>query len=167
LHIKDKILIEVAKSEWLYKAAKTVSPNNHDDLAQYILLLLCEMSEEKLFKLHNEGYLKLFCIKVMWKQSTSPRQEFFKQVQSCGLFDVEDIDVYFDDTLQVVIEKENQLLTIENVVSKNQWYEREIFSKWANGESARAIHRQTKISLREILRVIKSIKEQIKNEYDK
>lgn len=161
MHIKESILIEVAKSEWLYKAAKTVSPNNHDDLAQYILLLLCEMSEEKLFKLHNEGYLKLFCIKVMWKQSTSPRQQFFKQVQSCGLFDVDSFEIEFIDTLEEKIEQEQQLQRIEKIVGQNRWYEREIFRLWSSGESARSIHRQTKISLREVLNVIKTIKRQI------
>lgn len=161
MHIKETILIEVAKSEWLYKASKTVSPLHHDDLAQHILLMLCEMSEEKLLKLHNEGYLKLFCIKVMWKQSTAPRQQFFKQVQSCALYDVDSFEIEFKDTLNDSIEKEMKLQSIEKIVAQNRWYEREIFTMWANGESARSIHRQTKISLREVLKVIKNIKQQI------
>lgn len=161
MHIKDKILIEVATSEWLYKASKTVSPNHFDDLAQHILLVLCEMSEEKLLKIYNEGYLKLFCIKVMWKQSTSPRQQFFKQVQSCGLFDVDSFEIEFIDTLEEKIEQEQQLQRIEKIVGQNRWYEREIFRLWSSGESARSIHRQTKISLREVLNVIKTIKRQI------
>ena len=161
MHIKDKILIEVAMSDWLYKASKTVSPNHFDDLAQHILLVLCEMSEEKLLKIYNEGYLKLFCIKVMWKQSTSPRQQFFKQVQSCGLFDVDSFEIEFIDTLEEKIEQEQQLQRIEKIVGQNRWYEREIFRLWSSGESARSIHRQTKISLREVLNVIKTIKRQI------
>ena len=64
------------------------------------------------------------------------------------------------------ITKEMQLNTIEKVVNKNNWYEREIFTQWASGSSAREIHRQTKISLREVLRVIKEVKEQIRNEYN-
>jgi len=161
LHIKDKILIEVATSDWLYKASKTVSPYHFDDLAQHILLVLCEMSEEKLLKIYNEGYLKLFCIKVMWKQSTSPRQQFFKQMQSCGLFDVDSFEIEFLDTLEEKIEQEEQLQRIEKIVGQNRWYEREIFRLWSSGESARSIHRQTKISLREVLNVIKTIKRQI------
>lgn len=161
MHIKDKILIEVATSDWLYKASKTVSPYHFDDLSQHILLVLCEMSEEKLLKIYNEGYLKLFCIKVMWKQSTSPRQQFFKQVQSCGLFDVDSFEIEFIDTLEEKIEQEQQLQRIEKIVAQNRWYEREIFRLWSSGESARSIHRQTKISLREVLNVIKTIKRQI------
>lgn len=166
MQIKDKILIEVATSEWLKKAAKTVSRTNYDDLSQHLLLILCEMNEDKLIKLYNDGYLKLFCIKVMWKQSTAPRQEFFKQVKTTGDFDVYEIDLMANETIEEVIEKENKLNTIDKVVSKNQWYEREIFNQWANGESARSIHRKTKISLREILKVINNVKKQITNEYE-
>lgn len=166
MQIKDKILIEVATSEWLKKAAKTVSQNNHDDLSQHLLLILCEMREDKLVKLYNDGYLKLFCIKVMWKQSTAPRQEFYKQVKTTGDFDVYEIDLMSNETIDEVIEKENKLNTIEKVVSLNQWYEREIFNQWANGESARSIHRKTKISLREILKVIKNVKNQINKVYE-
>lgn len=166
MHIKDTILIEVAKSDWLKKASKTIAPLLHEDLKQHLLLILCEMPEEKLVKLQNDGYLKLFCIKIMWSQSTQPRQEFFNLYKPIGLYDIQEINVKFEDTLYQVLDKEEKHRLIEKVVSKNHWYEREIFNRWASGESARSIHRQTKIALREVLRVIKSIKEQIKNEYN-
>jgi hypothetical protein len=60
LHIKNNILIEVAKSEWLYKASKTISPLFHDDLAQHLLLILCEMPEDKLIVLHQNNVVAKF-----------------------------------------------------------------------------------------------------------
>ena len=166
MHIKDKILIEVAKSEWLYKASKTISPLFHDDLAQHLLLILCEMPDDKLTKVYNDGYIKLFCIKIMWSQSSTPRQKFYDVMKPIGLFDIENVQIEYLNTIDDAIEKENKYKLIENVVSKNKWYEREIFTMWSNGESARSIHRKTKITLREVLRVIKEIKRQIINDYE-
>jgi membrane-bound inhibitor of C-type lysozyme len=83
-----------------------------------------------------------------------------------GLFDIENVQIEYLNTIDEAIEKENKYKLIENVVSKNKWYEREIFTMWSNGESARSIHRKTKITLREVLRVIKDIKRQIINEYE-
>jgi hypothetical protein len=166
LHIRNEILIEVAKSDWLKKACKTVTPIHYDDLSQHILLILCEMNEEKLIKLYNDGYLKLYCIKIMWKQSTSPRQIFYQQVQSCGMYDVQDMEIEFIDNIRDAIDKEKMLTIVDNVILSNHWYEREIFNRWAGGESARSIHRKTKITLREILKVIKKVKEQILKEYE-
>jgi hypothetical protein len=169
LCIKDKILIEVATSDWLKHAAKNICPLHHEDLQQHLLLILCEMPDYKLIDLHKNGYLKYFCIKVMFNQTKSPRQAFNKLFATIGEYDVYVLDLQDlqeINNLEYKITKENQLQTIEKVVSKNQWYEREIFTQWATGNSARSIHRQTKISLREVLRVIKEIKEQINNEYN-
>jgi hypothetical protein len=124
------------------------------------------MPEDKLTKVYEDGYIKLFCIKIMWSQSSTPRQKFYDTMKPIGLFDIENVQIEYLNTIEDAIEKENKYKLIENVVSKNKWYEREIFTMWSNGESARSIHRKTKIALREVLRVIKDIKQQIINEYE-
>jgi hypothetical protein len=124
------------------------------------------MPEDKLTKVYEDGYIKLFCIKIMWSQSSTPRQKFYDTMKPIGLFDIDNVQIEYLNTIEEAIEKENKYKLIENVVSKNKWYEREIFTMWSNGESARSIHRKTKIALREVLRVIKDIKQQIINEYE-
>ena len=124
------------------------------------------MPSDKLTKVYEDGYIKLFCIKIMWSQSSTPRQKFYDTMKPIGLFDIDNVQIEYLNTLEDAIEKENKYKLIENVVSKNKWYEREIFTMWSNGESARSIHRKTKIALREVLRVIKDIKQQIINEYE-
>jgi hypothetical protein len=124
------------------------------------------MPEDKLTKVYEDGYIKLFCIKIMWSQSSTPRQKFYDTMKPIGLFDIDNVQIEYLNTIDEAIEKENKYKLIENVVSKNKWYEREIFTMWSNGESARGIHRKTKIALREVLRVIKDIKQQIINEYE-
>jgi hypothetical protein len=48
---------------------------------------------------------------------------------------------------------------INQVTESAYFYERELFKLWCSGMSARAIHRKTDISVREVLRVIKLMKE--------
>jgi hypothetical protein len=48
---------------------------------------------------------------------------------------------------------------INEVTESAYFYERELFKLWCSGMSARAIHRKTDISVREVLRVIKLMKE--------
>ena len=99
MHIKNNILIEVATSEWIYKASKTISPLFHDDLAQHLLLILCEMPEDKLTKVYNDGYIKLFCIKIMWSQSSTPRQKFYDIMKPIALFDIENVQIEYLNTI--------------------------------------------------------------------
>jgi hypothetical protein len=48
---------------------------------------------------------------------------------------------------------------INEVTESAYFYERELFKLWCSGMSARAIHRKTDISVREVLRVIKLMKD--------
>jgi hypothetical protein len=55
--------------------------------------------------------------------------------------------------------EQKRINKINQVTESAYFYERELFKLWCSGMSARAIHRQTDISVREILRVIKLMKE--------
>jgi hypothetical protein len=55
--------------------------------------------------------------------------------------------------------EQKRINKINQVTEEAYFYERELFKLWCSGMSARAIHRQTDISVREILRVVKLMKE--------
>ena len=61
--------------------------------------------------------------------------------------------------------KEIRYNCIEKVLNETYWYERQIFEMWFKGNSARSIHRKTKIAVNEVLRVVKKVKQDILNEY--
>ena len=170
MQIKDKILKEVAQSNWLQVAAKRISVYS-DDLAQHLLLILCEMPEAKLVNVYNQGFIQHFCIKIMMNQAYGKYQKFNKLMSPIGLINVYDMEIEANECDEIELqfisddEQKKQNL-IKKVVESNRWYEREIFNLWMNGESARSIHRKTTISIREVLRVIKKIKDEINNEYN-
>jgi hypothetical protein len=70
----------------------------------------------------------------------------------------EDIDLLDDREQAEGIELE-RINKINQVTESAYFYERELFKLWCSGMSARAIHRKTDISVREVLRVIKLMKE--------
>jgi hypothetical protein len=70
----------------------------------------------------------------------------------------EEIDLLDDREQAEGIELE-RINKINQVTESAYFYERELFKLWCSGMSARAIHRKTDISVREVLRVIKLMKE--------
>jgi hypothetical protein len=70
----------------------------------------------------------------------------------------EEIDLLDDREQTEGIELE-RINKINQVTESAYFYERELFKLWCSGMSARAIHRKTDISVREVLRVIKLMKE--------
>lgn len=170
MQIKAEILKEVATSKWLPQAAKRISVYS-DDLQQHLLLILCEMPEQKLIDVYNQGFIQHFCIKIMMNQAYGQYQKFNKMMSPIGLIDVYEMDIEGNECdeseLQFISDDEQRKQNlIKEVVESNRWYEREIFTLWMNGESARGIHRKTKISIREVLRVIKQIKKEINDKYN-
>jgi hypothetical protein len=70
----------------------------------------------------------------------------------------EEIDLLDDREQTEGIELE-RINKINQVTESAYFYERELFKLWCSGMSARAIHRKTDISVREVLRVIKLMKD--------
>jgi hypothetical protein len=70
----------------------------------------------------------------------------------------EDIDLLDEREQAEGIELE-RINKINQVTESAYFYERELFKLWCSGMSARAIHRKTDISVREVLRVIKLMKD--------
>jgi hypothetical protein len=70
----------------------------------------------------------------------------------------EDIDL-LDEREQAEGIELQRINKINQVTESAYFYERELFKLWCSGMSARAIHRKTDISVREVLRVIKLMKE--------
>ena len=167
----------MANSEWLYKYAKRICYANYDDLCQHLLLILLEMPESKLIHVHNEGYLQIFCYKIMKNQTNGKSQKFHKQIKLQSDIDVFELEESMSELKKYLVEEiderdfeeeseiyDNKVETVQRVLNANKWYERKIFELWSEGNSARKISRDTGISVREILRVIKFMKEQMINQ---
>lgn len=87
-------------------------------------------------------------------------------IRPIGLYDTEGVEIIEENDSMY---KEALYSTIDDVVSRKEWYEQKIWTLYCEGDtkleikprSARSISRATDISRQEILRVINTIKKEI------
>lgn len=142
-----------------------------EELYQYFFLLLLEKEDEYVEKLYDGGYLQWWSIRVLHTAINGNRHPFQKNriYDNSDVYEMNILDNFTDHLVEREEREEdkNKLQSYEAVMAETYWYERELFKMHLNGMSARSIHRQTNISVREVLRVIKLMKSLIVEKYEK
>lgn len=161
---KADIILELTKAKWLKTATKNIAKDNElaRELYQFFFLTILEKPDEQIERIYREGYLQYWAVRVLFLAINGNRHPFqssriYDQVDVFSLVLPEQPDLLFEreEEEQIELKKINK---INKTTADAYFYEREIFKLWCLGMSARAIHRQTDISVREILRVINIMK---------
>ncbi len=152
---RDFIISELYKSKDINDAIGKMQPYElQDDLRQEVFLVLCEMDEDRLFKMYTDGYIKFFIVRTILNMAKSDRSNFartFRRVYS----NVEDnycVEEY-DDSINLKLSRSMEVL---------HWYEKEIFKLYAESGNLLQISRETKIPYRSLLKTIKKVKTLLK-----
>lgn len=152
---RDSIISELYKSKDINDAIGKMQPYElQDDLRQEVFLVLCEMDEERLFKMYSDGYIKFFIVRTILNMAKSDRSNFsrtFRKVYS----EIEDrycVEEY-DDSINLKLTRSMEIL---------HWYEKEIFKLYAESGNLLQISRETKIPYRSLLKTIKKVKTLLK-----
>lgn len=128
-----------------------------DDLRQEVFLVLCEMDEEKLLGMYEQGYLKYFIVRTILNMAKSDRSNFyrkFRQVYQEIPITYELPKDEYDETLVTKLEQGMEIL---------HWYEAELLKLYSqNGKNLLAISRETKIPYRSLLKTIRKAKTLLK-----
>ena len=124
-----------------------------DDLRQEVFLVLCEMNEEKLFEMFEQGYLKYFIVRTILNMAKSDRSGFYKKFRQ----------LYQEIPLSYELKKEEYDESLVNKLEEGMqvlhWYEAELLKLYAeNGKNLLAISRDTKIPYRSLLKTIRKAK---------
>ena len=162
---KADIIEQLSKAEWLTKATKNIAKNNElaRELYQFYFLTILQKPDEQIEKIYNDGYIQFWTIRLLYLCVNGNRHPF-GQSRIYDHYDVYELDFPEEPDLLFEREQEEQIEQkrinqINQVTETAYFYERELFKLWCSGMSARAIHRKTDISVREVLRVIKLMKE--------
>jgi hypothetical protein len=162
---KADIILELSKADWLKKATKNIAKNNElaRELYQFYFLTILEKPDEQIEKIYRDGYIQFWSIRLLYLCINGNRHPFgesriYDQQDVYEIDFAEEIDLLDDREQTEGIELE-RINKINQVTESAYFYERELFKLWCSGMSARAIHRKTDISVREVLRVIKLMKE--------
>lgn len=157
--------MELSKADWLTQATRNIAKDKElaKELYQFYFLTVLEKPDEQIEKIYADGYIQFWTIRLLYLAINGNRHPFGNS-RIYDQYDVYELDIAEEDDL--LLEREeteqielNRINKINQVTESAYFYERELFKLWCSGMSARAIHRQTDISVREVLRVIKIMKE--------
>jgi hypothetical protein len=74
---RSEIITELYESADINQAIGKMQPYElQDDLRQEVFLVLCEMDEERLLKMYEDGYLKYFVVRTIVNMAKSDRSNF-------------------------------------------------------------------------------------------
>lgn len=155
---RENIITELYNSSDINEAIGKMQPIElQDDLRQEVFLVLCEMDEEKLFGMYEQGYLKYFIVRTILNMAKSDRSNFyrkFRQVYQEIPITYELPKDEYDETLVIKLEQGMEIL---------HWYEAELLKLYSqNGKNLLAISRETKIPYRSLLKTIRKAKTLLK-----
>lgn len=155
---RENIISELYQSKDINEAISKMQPIElQDDLKSEVFLVLCEMDEEKLIGMYEQGYLKYFIVRTILNMAKSDRSNFyrkFRQVYQEIPITYELPKDEYDETLVTKLEQGMEIL---------HWYEAELLKLYSqNGKNLLAISRETKIPYRSLLKTIRKAKTLLK-----
>jgi hypothetical protein len=128
-----------------------------DDLKQEVFLVLCEMDEEKLFGMYEQGYLKYFIVRTILNMAKSDRSNFYRKFRQV----YQEIPITYESTKEEY--DESLVNKLELGMEVLHWYEAELLKLYSqNGKNLLAISRETKIPYRSLLKTIRKAKTLLK-----
>ena len=152
---RDTIISELYLSKDINDAIGKMQPYElQDDLKQEVFLVLCEMEEDRLFQMFNDGYLKYFIVRTILNMAKSDRSNFSRTFRRT----YEEVkDHYhneeYDESLSNKLARSMEVL---------HWYEKEIFRVYSETGNLLQVSRDTKIPYRSLLKTIKKVKTLLK-----
>jgi DNA-directed RNA polymerase specialized sigma24 family protein len=163
---KAEIIEQLSKEQWFKDACRKIAPSKDvaEELYQYAFLVLLEKPNKQIEEIYEGGYLKFYCIRILSNAIHGKFSPFSKN----RIYEHEEVadTIAVDESINQKEIEETYFQAIESTLSTLYWYDRKIFELWSNGYSARKIHRETKISVNEVLKVLKKVKQQIIDNYN-
>lgn len=140
----------------------------YQDLFQYVILCLMEMNEDKLLRLHSDGGLRMYIVRIIYINAKSERSEFNKQyVDRVVYADMSDNESINEN---LILEVENEIeIEKQNCIENNVYpASAKLLEIYAECGSYQAVANKTKIPYKTCRRHIHALREKIiKNINDK
>lgn len=170
---KSQIITEIATSKWLPDFCKKVGKHVASDLQQHLLLMLCEMPEEKLTNLHQSGTLIYYMVRVGVNAVNGNRHtKFYRdhlRITDTLPEDYDEIDESYDEAHFRRMQEAREAINYKEVANhfnRSEWYVEKLWMLYNDCRSMATIAKKTKINYREISQIINSLKTQINEKYN-
>jgi len=167
--MQDKIIEEIIADKQILAVCKKVAGQTDlaFDLFNEIVLIFCEMPDDKLTKLYQDKlYFKYYIIRTIyntWFSRTSPFARKYSRDRKTEEF-TDDIEVVNDEIYNY--ESDLKLAKLERELNKMSWYDRRLFYEYLEAGSCRKLAEKTGIHFTSIYKTVKKVKEILKNSVD-
>jgi hypothetical protein len=148
---KNKIISDLFVSKDFNSCIGKMKPEHlQDDLKAEVALILCELPEEKVIQLHNNGGLKFYTVRIILNQIQSNSSPFFKKFrqQNLDISEVNETDI--EQGVDYNPKKDAAIVAIDGL----PWYDREIVKMYAIHGTYRAIEKETGIPFESIYKTV-------------
>lgn len=158
--------------------AKMEPDHLREDLRQEVILVICELSDERIYQLNKDGALEFFTVRVILNQIKSKTSPFYKKYRNTILCYVDDVTDMAEgrnintglttNNETFIEEKEERRLReeIEDIalseIDSLHWYNKGLIELYMRHGNFRAIEAETGIPLSSCYKTIKKSLKQIK-----
>lgn len=158
---KNEIITKLYIDKDIAEAIGKMNPVElQDDLRSEMFLVLCEMPEERLLNMHEQGFLKFYLVRTMLSMIKSDRSTFHNKYRKVYTEWTEANDRP-DESNHVSSLELNEKLN--KALEPLHWYEKKVLEEYAeNGKNILALSRATDIPYRSLMKTIKKVKTFVK-----
>ncbi len=173
---RDDILNDLARSSWLREACQNIGGDLADDLYQEFWVVICSKSDEEICKIHADGFLKWWAIRILVRlYHGNGKQRFYRDFRKPSETLPEEIesedDEYNEDEYQRQLGALNTANDMYSRVAhdhdRSDWYVGVLWEQYAKVRSIKQVARDSKINFREIQKIIQAMKDEIRRQYDR
>jgi hypothetical protein len=138
----------------------------HDDLRQEMFLVICELEEGRLLKMHAEGWVKFFLVRTMLNMVKSDRSTFFKKFRQTFL----ELSSNHSAGVELLTNFESSEVVETNVIAAVEslpWYDRELLKLYAEDKNIAKLSKDTRIPYRSLFKTITKAKIKVRKAMQK
>lgn len=151
---KNDIITQLYLSEDINSAISKMQPYwLQEELRQEVFLVLCEMDEDRLVQMFNDGYLKYFIVRTILNMAKSDRSNFSRTFRKVYEKVQDKPTEEYDESINKKLNKSMEIL---------HWYEREVFRLFSESGNLTQVSRDTNIPYRSLLKTVKKVKTLLK-----
>jgi hypothetical protein len=134
-----------------------------EDLKQEVILIICELSDEKLMQLHNDKALEFYTVRVLLNQIKSKTSPFAKKYRGYSYELTHDIEDEFSDIAKEEREGREMIedMAIEEI-DKLYWYNKLLVNLYLKHGNYRAIEQETRIPFSSCYKTIRRSLDEIR-----
>lgn len=156
---REQIIVEFYNDPDINAAiGKMNPPDLRDDLKSEMFVVLCEMSDEKFFQLHDQKIMKWFLVRTMLNMIKSDRSTFAKKFRQIFV----ELSGGFMDRIDNNENEHDTHEAIKNEMSQLHWYERELFRLYSQTKNISLMSREIGIPYRSISKTISETRKKMK-----